>query len=531
MTFARRYIPETIILFIVFFLVLFWAVGRVQDINDGELAYSADDAYIHLAMARSFGEAGVWGVTVHEPSSTTSSPLWTLFLSVFPLVFDDITFLPFVLNIILSLMLIAVFVDICFQWGVNRYLTLLISIVVIFLVPLTTQVLVSMEHLLQAVLALAVVHTILPVLTNASVQVNRWVYVWVVLFALTRYENLFVVAVICGLLVLGRRIGLALKIGIVAIVPIIAYGLYSIAQGGLFLPNSVYVKSTARTTRSLSDILGLLDLGEVFAALSFSGFLLPSLLLVLLVLWRLFKVRSLRHGDIQLALIALGGALLHARFAEMMGLMGRYDVYLFVLYFLAFIVATKAIVNGLSLWIGRAIGVVVLTAMIGFFGSSRLIHFITSIQATHDIYAQQIQMARFLREYDPDATVFANDIGAITLYTNIRLLDLNALGSNQVAVDIAGGQTIDLDYIDELTKAASANIAVIDSRFEVLMPPEWVKLTRWILPTVIIAGDNSVTFYAIDPTIAKDMFQALQEYEPRLPDDVIVELVYESDSE
>src|SRR6266700_705744 len=51
-------------------------------LTGGSIVYSLDDPYIHMAMARSFAEHGVWGITPHGFTSSTSSPIWTLIIAV-----------------------------------------------------------------------------------------------------------------------------------------------------------------------------------------------------------------------------------------------------------------------------------------------------------------------------------------------------------------------------------------------------------------------------------------------------------------
>ena len=59
----------------------------------------------------------------------------------------------------------------------------------------------------------------------------------------TRYESLFLVAVVGAILLWQGRMVPAIGLGLAAAAPVVAFALYSVAHGGLVLPNSVLMKS------------------------------------------------------------------------------------------------------------------------------------------------------------------------------------------------------------------------------------------------------------------------------------------------
>ncbi|HEU0109005.1 MAG TPA: hypothetical protein VFT38_22670, partial [Vicinamibacteria bacterium] len=66
--------------------------------------YALDDAYIHMAVARSMAQHGVWGVTPYAFTSSTSSLAWPLLLALADLLVGVRDATP----LILSLMFAAV---------------------------------------------------------------------------------------------------------------------------------------------------------------------------------------------------------------------------------------------------------------------------------------------------------------------------------------------------------------------------------------------------------------------------------------
>src|SRR3982751_1916733 len=57
------------------------AVTVARDACDGAYAYSSDDAYIHLGIARQLVQHRVWGIDASGFASTSSSPGWIILLS------------------------------------------------------------------------------------------------------------------------------------------------------------------------------------------------------------------------------------------------------------------------------------------------------------------------------------------------------------------------------------------------------------------------------------------------------------------
>src|SRR5437016_5791915 len=70
--------------------------------NNGRMVYALDDAYIHMAMAKNFAQHGIWGVTSHGFSSSSSSLLWTSLLALCYFVFGVQDYTLLVLNVVLS---------------------------------------------------------------------------------------------------------------------------------------------------------------------------------------------------------------------------------------------------------------------------------------------------------------------------------------------------------------------------------------------------------------------------------------------
>ena len=66
----------------------------------GTFVYAQDDPYIHLALARTLADHGVWGIRPGQFASASSSPLWTVLLAVLWKLGAHAVWVPFALNIL-----------------------------------------------------------------------------------------------------------------------------------------------------------------------------------------------------------------------------------------------------------------------------------------------------------------------------------------------------------------------------------------------------------------------------------------------
>src|SRR5688500_6460269 len=74
----------------------------------GTFVYAQDDPYIHLALARTLADHGVWGIRPAEFTSASSSPLWTLLLAALWKLGAQAVWVPFALNILLGVAFLSV---------------------------------------------------------------------------------------------------------------------------------------------------------------------------------------------------------------------------------------------------------------------------------------------------------------------------------------------------------------------------------------------------------------------------------------
>ncbi|MCK5139345.1 MAG: hypothetical protein KAQ85_05850, partial [Thermodesulfovibrionia bacterium] len=254
-------------------LILLWAitfavVAFFLNANEtDQVVYSLDDPYIHMAMARNLVEHGVWGVTRYEFSSSSSSPLWVLLLATGYLVIGVRDFLPLLLVLAAASLALIVADRICREQGIGRRQRTVVLLAVLFFTPLVPLVMTGMEHGLQIVVDLAFIHGAVCLLSqDRRAAWPPWrpgrgrrdpvLLLWLCapLVTAVRYEGAFLIAVVCGLLLLRRQWRPLVALALLGLLPIALYAVIALAQGWPPLPNSILAKAGLPSEGSASEI-------------------------------------------------------------------------------------------------------------------------------------------------------------------------------------------------------------------------------------------------------------------------------------
>jgi hypothetical protein len=115
--------------------------------------------------------------------------------------------------------------------------------------------------------------------------------------------------------------------------------------------------------------------------------------------------------------------------------------------------------------------------------------------------------------------VAANDIGAIDYLADFRLVDLAGLGTRESAA-FKLEQMYGSHQVAAVADQYGTQIALVyDSWFKI--PVAWTKVGEWKILNNVVCGDDTVSFYAVDPLAAPGLIENLRAFAPRLPTDVI----------
>jgi hypothetical protein len=516
--------------------LLLWLILAISfSQNQGHLVYALDDAYIHMAMARNFSHYGVWGVTRYGFTSSSSSILWTLLLSLTYYLFGVSQIAPLLWNVVFAVLVLWAAYAILNWYKLPPALKLAALLAIIFLIPLPTLILSGLEQNLQALLAMLATFLAARMLsgetpTSASCD-STLLLVLAPLVTAVRFEGMFLILAICGLLLLCKRWFYALAFGVCGFLPVVIYGIISVSHGWFWFPSSVLLKGVMPDLTSLSGLfLSLVINAFINLHLGLHVFVLLIAVLLFYVLG-CGKGRGVFDSRQVMGAILLVTAFPHVEFVQVSPLF-RYDAYLFALAVLFLASQLPIVIPDLPARTSFsrelvpkyfAAGALVLLLFFPLaVKGSRLLWFVP--QCTTNIFEQQYQMGSFARQYYQGSTVALNDVGAVNFLADIHCLDLWGLANRDVTAlkrehnyhtrDIAG-----------LSKQAGARIAIVYDYWyagEVGgLPAEWVRVGQWTIRNNVIAGGDMVSFYALDPSEVSRLSQCLREFSLRLPRDVI----------
>ncbi|MBK5297979.1 MAG: hypothetical protein JJE40_12545 [Vicinamibacteria bacterium] len=505
-------------------ILLWFSLAR----TGGMFVYAQDDPYIHLALARTLAEHGVWGIRPNEFAFASSSPLWTLLLAALWTLGAHAIWVPFALNIVFGVVFLGVsasYVARCVGQGFSPAHTIAITCALVVVIPLPTLAFIGMEHTLQVLLVVVFAWQAAERLAG---QRSDWLWPSVVaaLMVGTRYESLFLIAVVGAILLWQGKLPSAIGLGVAAAAPVAAFALYSVAHGGLVLPNSVLMKSGPGRFSTLAAGISAvatdwLAIGSLFARP-------PQLVLTLGVLIGLLLAPSARVTSASrtgwLAALFLGTSLLHACLVKVEWFF-RYEAYLMALGLLA-VAGVGSIVewpvgterNRKAPWHPATAPLLVLLALpLAIRGLTALA---TTVPAAESIYGQQVQMGHFFQRFYPGRPVAVNDIGAVAWYSSSPLLDIVGLASQPVA-DLKRQNALDAVALGTLAdEHAVEAIAVYEKPFAAILPASWVKVGEWTVSNSVGVSNGAVAFLARTDGDAQRLRRALDTYAVMLPDGV-----------
>jgi len=505
----------------------------VLNFTNGIFIYPVDDTFIHLELANNLANHGTWGINSHEFGAASSSLLYTFILGLFTKFFSSGILLPFIVNAIAGVLLLMVVNNWLAKQQLSNIAIITINLLLVFFAPLPILIISGMEHTLQCLFSFLFLFYSCEWIANSKEEKGLkklpwYIPVYALLVTAIRYEGLFLVGIICLVFLYYRRIVPAIKTGAVALLPVVLFGVYSLVKGSYFLPNSVLIKSNEVPLFGGGIVHFFETLFIEKLTLSKPGITAMAtqrLLLILPVSYFIFLNQLKKNLYYTLILVVLTVCtLLHLSLAST-GKFYRYEAYLI----------SSSVVIGSTIFFRYSKEIFTQRISLISLGAAFLFFFLLlpvvlrstaafskAQRACINIYEQQYQMGHFLKDYYPDTEIAANDIGAVAYFTKGNVVDLWGLGTTEVSKS-RKGHYWNAGFLDSLSKQKNVKLAVIyDSWFNNSFVNRWKKIATWGIPNNVVCGDDTVSFYAVDTTLAPGLKMNLEEYQSKLPAEVVV---------
>lgn len=540
----------SVALLAVFAAAMTAAVMVVVDACNGRLISWLDDAYIHMAIARTVAEHSVYGLTPREFTSASSSPLWVLVLGITYTMFGVGGNVAFVLNILAAIALLLVAAEQLSRpadtavtlatagggtrwqtvggtwrvgWAVAGAAALMLAVAPVVLA------LGAMEHVAHAALMLIGVDAVARRLSDADELANN-IVLYLTLFALplVRYESLWLgaLAVLGGLA--ARQWLFAVAALITTLVGPYVFGAISMTEGWWMLPTPILVKS------------GFVDLLAEGSALPIAKFLLwyplkrlvayvpllAALMAISAIVLLYTAVRdreNIRRAWWIALTLSLAGAWVNATFGQF-GWGGRYEGYLLALFCVNLPVAMANLPPPPRAITLRAALLGLATAGIT---SALLAHRGVVMHRGLDLAAATVWQrdfwpAEFVEQTHGDDAVMAMNIGALMWRASPKLTDILALGDREIATLVLA-RRLDNDAVRALAIAREVKIAILFDDYYAQWvggPPPFTKIATG---RPVAAPDFAFSIYVIDPADAARTADALRKFASAYPNRVSLE--------
>ncbi|HTJ51151.1 MAG TPA: hypothetical protein VL443_16940 [Cyclobacteriaceae bacterium] len=508
-----------------FYAVIIILLSISLKMSGGNLSYSLDDTFIHMAIAKHLVVNGVWGVTPYEFSSSSSSPLYTLLLAASFYCFGPNMLAPLILNILLSTFLLFLIEDLLVKQNLSFGEKVLSLMAFVFFMPLPILTVMGMEHVLHTLMSIWFAYLATKILSKETVDRTSYIKLLLVAILLTssRYEGLFIIIPVCVLFFFRKKFLTGLLLGFAAILPLMIYGIISLKAGSYWLPNSVLLKGQEVSFLSFDGIRNLYE--RPLLILSQAPWLFSISIFV-------FTLGVIRHYALKLSiwntgqlmiLIFLTAVLFHLEFARV-GWAYRYEAYLMALGILVLAMHSKetlaVIYERLNLQQRLVAGslIMIMTIPIAARGAVSLIK---SPVASKNIYEQQFQMGRFLKIHYNRQSVLAADIGAINFLADLACLDFIGLGSIEIAKARREGR-FDQAFVKNIVDQKGIRIAVVYDYEFIQNQSGWKKVAEWKISDNKVAASDNVSFYAIHENEVEPLLSNLRSFERELPPTVKV---------
>src|SRR6218665_438938 len=416
----RKYLIYYILLFTV--VTGFYFFYAYFQLSGSQFVYPIDDAYIHMAIAKKFGESGFWSINFNSFDSASSSILYTLLLSSLIKLFGDNIYYPMILNIVAGYFttywIYRYFKDFYSEKELRLGLFLFLPVSLLYVM-----VILGMEQTIHMLLSVMAIYFIKK---NFASDFKRSDFVKLLLtilfLALVRFESMFFISCLGVILLINKKIKETILVLVVGFLPIVIFGLISIREGGFFFPNSVIIKGSYPEGNILKSVWTIFKKGILLNVSFYKLFLFPFICIGI-YLYGQFKSQKLK-GLFQkdyLLFIIVGTILLQSVFAI---IRYRYENYLMIMLVMLMVPIVAGYFRKIKTEKKSFESLMFIVFFVGFclVGAYRFVYSHPVIKvSSKNVEEQQVEMGKLLNRFYKGQKVVANDIGAIAYFGNVQL--------------------------------------------------------------------------------------------------------------
>lgn len=456
----------------------------------GGILYPLDDTYIHLALARTLAETGVWGLLPDRPAAASSSPLWSVLLATAAKLFPHMdrqafSWTPLIFNLVAGLGLVLFWRE---RLKAVRWPNLM-TLLLVVIMPLPCIMLIGMEHVLHTLLATALAwsgaRAVEQDLPPTKAQLTSIALLSAVAVA-SRYETMALVGALAVLAAWQRRWSLIPATVLPALAVVLGFGWLWVHNGGWILPNSFLIKTDiAKEGGALVNVFKhVLKEGPTAA-----GAMMAVLVAALVGMW--VPLRRARIPERSLLLLGIACTVGQFIFGQI-GWLYRYEAWLISLDGLALLLAGAVLTRGRErLFAAVALALLVICLP----RTARSV--VRTVQAAHDRVWEHFGPTEALGPL-AGAPLLVNDVGVISYYGSVRAIDIYGLADNEV-LRLKQEGWLSPGEVRSLAQRLNAQMGQfqlcwpeVSSR----LPAGWVLVEVWQGPRNVIFRDLTVAYMA-----------------------------------
>lgn len=458
----------------------------------GRLIYPLDDTYIQMAIAKTLAAHGTWGVTRFEFSGAGSSPLWPPLLASLDRLTRLGARLPIIVNAVAAVLLVTIAFAGLRRHIANRAAQALTLMLVIVAAPLPALALIGMEHTLASAAALALALSGVSLCVAPPAHDRRLLAAVALLGLMTtafRYDAASIVVALVLLIAVSRGWRRALPLAIASALPAAAYAAMAWRHGWPAVPAPILLKQrlwgvSLRSWHGAADVLG----GGALTVLVNT----PALLVLVIVAAALVAVsprgaeERLAHESRLLLLVFLIATAVHLEFGRV-GWLYRYEAYLVVLGVVA--IASALTHQQPARWppfdairwsAAAALAAILLFPLVlrGVLASRAV------VAGAAELYRHEYAWSRFFARYSPDGGLLVTDVGAVSYFTDVPIVDAAGLATREL-LPARWTDPVDVPLAVRIARSRGVRVSIIDG-------PLGGALTGWpCVAAWTTAGDTT----------------------------------------